>query len=820
VRFLRRLFLFTLCCSACVSHAEENSRYIRKLDHASPVIIFVHGVLGDGTSTWTNDNKQYWPKMLIEDPAFDTTSIYVHEYESQLLRRGLNINELASNMRLKLSNDGVLNHREMIFLTHSMGGLVTRSFLLKYRGVASKTRFIYFFSTPTTGSDIANWAKDVSKNPQFKNMKPLQSDDFLADLQRDWLDAELNKIPSYCAYEKDPTYTQLVVPQASSSNLCSSLIAIPTNHINIVKPASTEDTQYVAFRDAFKQSSSLTGVAFDDNCKPNFTVATIANGPISLTAGVCSDKIRIRYFWLNPGSVSLLLSGKVVGDFAKVVGEKPYVLPNRVTDELSHIIKHFGFYLSRNKDKGASISVENPDGKGVNDQKPLNGFLRQVGQLQALNNIGQIPFPDVDAYLHLKTNKDFPENYSMCYLAPSLDGTLLWRYLSKADLDSYESNTARLRDLILSRKINFDSNNFSFRNIKKRKANLRYPQAPPSIAALRYFTRAGVPDDFLIANAVANPIVMEDGCVTRRGLDFVISSPDIYVLVAVIENSSESESLPISKIKGMQIDTDRLRVPESDGNWKPIEFNFPIGQIKRNETIVVPLEIEFRDDNFPRDIGTEDQAELFQTIQADSRREFIGLNWDGNVVQKKAKEAFKSPEWSHPIKYTYGPRIKLTAALSRDAYVKLREFDPNNTYMYFGYVGGTCPSVYVRVDSDSPAKPYGHVLIGAGGKAQSKLDEIVLDGPAESIEIVEEEPEITTIKRLRFFVFDQSGRENLVLELRDQRVLPGIPLRIAFPELRTTSGVRMEIEGYYEPLRNLLFSKMQATAYTLDINTP
>jgi hypothetical protein len=30
----------------------------------------------------------------------------------------------------------------------------------------------------------------------------------------------------------------------------------------------------------------------------------------------------------------------------------------------------------------------------------------------------------------------------------------------------------------------------------------------------------------------------------------------------------------------------------------------------------------------------------------------------------------------------------------------------------------------------------------------------------------------------------------------------------------------MEIEGYYEPLRNLLFSKVQATADTLDINSP
>jgi pimeloyl-ACP methyl ester carboxylesterase len=809
VRTLRSLFLFVLCyCSAWTSHAEEGSRYIRKLDPTTPVIVFVHGVLGNSTETWTNADK-YWPKMLTEDPAFNETSIYVLEYDSQLLRGGLSINELALNMRLKLSNHNVLDHREIIFLTHSMGGLITRSFLLNRPDIAAKTRFIYFFSTPTTGANIAKWAALVARrNPQFRNMKPLQSDSFLSVLQNNWLEAQYNNIPSYCAYETEPTspYWDLIVDQASAKSLCNRPAdPIQADHVNIVKPANTEDTPYIAFRNAFKKTGPITGPVLADNCKPGLTLAKIGNDQLPLTTGLCSDKIRIRYLWLNAGSVSLLLSGKIVGDFAKAVGERPFVLQNKVTDELSFIVKNFGFYLSPNRDHHAQTSVENPDEKYASSKKPLNSFLREVGRLHALSVHDEIPFPDVDAYLHMKTKKDFPANYLMCYLSPSLDGTLLWRYLSKADLDSYESNTARLRDLILSRKINFDSNNFSLRTLQKQKANLRHPQAPLSIMALRYFTRAGLPDDFLVARAVANPIKMDEGCVTRRGLDFAVSSPDIYVLVAVIENSSENESLPISVIKGMQIDTDRLRPRESDGNWTPIEFEFRVGEIKKNETIVVPLEIEFRDDAFPRDMPTDDQTQLFQAIKADSHGEFIGRNWDGTVVQKKAKEAFKSPEWPTPIKYTYGPRIKLTAALSRDAYVRLREFDPNNTYMYFGQVGGSCPTVYVHVDGDSP-KAYGHVLIGAGGKAQSKLDEIVLDGPAESIEIVEEEPEITTIKRLKVFVSNLSGRERLALELRDQQVLPGVPLRIAFPELRTTSGLRIEVEGYYEPLRNLLFS--------------
>ena len=65
------------------------------------------------------------------------------------------IDELAENLRLILDSEGIRSGPELIFVVHSMGGLVTRALLTKYRDIAQRVKLIYFFATPTTGSEQA-----------------------------------------------------------------------------------------------------------------------------------------------------------------------------------------------------------------------------------------------------------------------------------------------------------------------------------------------------------------------------------------------------------------------------------------------------------------------------------------------------------------------------------------------------------------------------------------------------------------------------------------------------------------------------------------
>lgn len=257
-----------ICASTHVLHVgaetiSHNSRYFRNNPENSTVIIFVHGVSGDPTSTWTNVNRAYWPDLLKNDPDFDKANIYMINYSSPVMAKAYSINELAECMWRDLQSDKVLNHSKLIFIAHSMGGLVTREFLLKYKDYADKVSlggFLYFFATPTSGSSIARVMNYLSQNPQYGKMVPLKSDDSLADIQRNWLASEqMTRIPSYGSYEAKDTFGVMLVEQESATHLCNRPVGpIDKNHIDIVKPADIHDESYRAFQAAYLNESRVS----------------------------------------------------------------------------------------------------------------------------------------------------------------------------------------------------------------------------------------------------------------------------------------------------------------------------------------------------------------------------------------------------------------------------------------------------------------------------------------------------------------------------------------------------------------------------------
>jgi len=305
--------LLASCLSLSISGgavAQTRSHYVRQYDAADTVIVFVHGVLGDSVGTWTNDNKAYWPDLLTKDHVFDGTDIYVYQYPTSASAT-LSIDELSENMRLLLDTSGVSNHRHIVFLVHSMGGLVTRAYILKYRRIADRTAFIYFFSTPTTGSELANLAQVVLKTPQVKNLQIMQPSGYLADLQRQWLAARF-LLPSYCGYETRATVLVHVVTQASASNLCNQrLDPIDADHITIVKPVDDSDVSYLAFKSAFQEiiqkTPSEPKSTFDvhPNFKPVYDAFASELGRPRGPAKLSDDAYQAEYdrahiIWIKP----------------------------------------------------------------------------------------------------------------------------------------------------------------------------------------------------------------------------------------------------------------------------------------------------------------------------------------------------------------------------------------------------------------------------------------------------------------------------------------------------------------------------------------
>jgi hypothetical protein len=161
--------------------------------------------------------------------------------------------------------------------------------LLKNREIAGRTKFIYFYSTPTSGSEIAGLiAFALKNNPELSKIVPMKPDDFLADQMRNWNDAQF-KINRYCGYEKKKTYGVLVVEMKSSGLLCNKPLGpIDANHFDIVKPSSHGSTSYLAFANAYTDEigAAPSSASTEQSCVPEKILTTLNNhGPLPTKDG-------------------------------------------------------------------------------------------------------------------------------------------------------------------------------------------------------------------------------------------------------------------------------------------------------------------------------------------------------------------------------------------------------------------------------------------------------------------------------------------------------------------------------------------------------
>ena len=239
------------------SEKSANAKYLGGKEKKSRVIVFVHGVMGNGDSTWTNEaSGAFFPELIADDPKFANANVYVHSFPTSAVSTSLSIDELTEHMRRHFTNDNIFDHDEVVFVCHSMGGLVTRGFLLKYRDrVQGKVPMIYFFATPGNGSSLANVASVFSKNPQFIGMRGIANNDFLRNQRNSWVVWEAGKnIKCFCAYEKQKTYGLMVVDETSATALSNQrLDPIDRDHIHICKPLDETDDPYIALRTAYQE---------------------------------------------------------------------------------------------------------------------------------------------------------------------------------------------------------------------------------------------------------------------------------------------------------------------------------------------------------------------------------------------------------------------------------------------------------------------------------------------------------------------------------------------------------------------------------------
>ncbi|QDS77953.1 hypothetical protein FKW77_001558 [Venturia effusa] len=258
-------------------------------------IIAVHGINGDYEHTWTHKkNGTLWLRDLLlndtEIPA--NTRVFSYGYDSLVYfshstakkedyARGL----LQALKGIRKKN---MSSRPLIFICHSMGGLVVKQALVElrlhepaYPDIQSFIKAIFFLSTPHRGSDVTEWAELLAHLGEFVTLRTiggfrsdliqslrLQSDD-LRTLSNNWRDqAGSIKILSFIETVADSRVKKRVVDEhtgllgfpgesyismdnCNHSEVCRFPDALDQNYRNI-------KNELVALIDSFASSSDST----------------------------------------------------------------------------------------------------------------------------------------------------------------------------------------------------------------------------------------------------------------------------------------------------------------------------------------------------------------------------------------------------------------------------------------------------------------------------------------------------------------------------------------------------------------------------------
>jgi pimeloyl-ACP methyl ester carboxylesterase len=147
-------------------------------DQRAGDVVFVHGLNGNARDYWCHEGnpEHFWPTWLGEE--LTRVGVWSLGYENAALAarhltflngtglRGsaMPLTDRAKNVLLRLELKGIGN-RPLVFVTHSMGGLLVKQMLRtanesttsKWQAIVKSTRGVCFIATPHSGSDLARW---------------------------------------------------------------------------------------------------------------------------------------------------------------------------------------------------------------------------------------------------------------------------------------------------------------------------------------------------------------------------------------------------------------------------------------------------------------------------------------------------------------------------------------------------------------------------------------------------------------------------------------------------------------------------------------
>ncbi|WP_281868848.1 alpha/beta fold hydrolase [Brevibacillus parabrevis] len=170
-----------------INKAELFSKTDRKRKYA---VIFVHGLFGDPVETWRKDtNSKTLPELVCLDKELSEVDVYSFGYRSNFKLFQYDFNEISNILYSEIQ--AKVTGKEIIFIAHSMGGLVVQQYIVgRYdhydTAEVERIKGIVYLSVPFEGSAAANFfAKFLPFHKQIKTL--IENSPSLTQLREQWV---------------------------------------------------------------------------------------------------------------------------------------------------------------------------------------------------------------------------------------------------------------------------------------------------------------------------------------------------------------------------------------------------------------------------------------------------------------------------------------------------------------------------------------------------------------------------------------------------------------------------------------------------------
>lgn len=229
--------------------------YWYHLNHSETVLIFIHGLNSDSTKCWTSSNGAYWPELIVKDPRFGSPSIFMADFYTTLNSNDYGVKNCAQEVFDQLlrtdinSNPPPIKKKNLVFVTHSTGGIVARYILEAWRDNFTEKKIgLCLYASPSFGSKLASRLGAICSLFNHKLAQELKwGSSILEDLDDRFfglLDTNKLAIVGMEAYEnkapfKIPFLKARVVQKESAARYFGARTLVAnSDHSSIVKPDS------------------------------------------------------------------------------------------------------------------------------------------------------------------------------------------------------------------------------------------------------------------------------------------------------------------------------------------------------------------------------------------------------------------------------------------------------------------------------------------------------------------------------------------------------------------------------------------------------